>query len=359
MKKNAKKALALVLALAMIFAVALTGCSSSGSNDNKDNKPASSANIDSKDNNADSKDNASTEVEHPKNLVLCSGPIGGPWYSAATKIAEIMMREWGDMTVTVVEGGSETNLVAVDEGIDAQIGLTSSLIMQQSRDGSGTVGECANATAVMPIVSSYIQTGVLASSNIHTWEDLIGKDVSAGQVGFASEIVFRTILDTYGITYDDIKAGGGSYSYLSWSEYPTMVADGHLDAFCLNGEIPHNLFNQIEVNNPVRILTIDEEHKNAVLEQLPALFTQKFPAGCYEGTTEEVEVFGYSGLLIANGDLSDEFLIALINLLQEHVDEVTNELAFVDLMGWENALSGMDESFCRPAVWAELQEKAK
>ena len=69
-------------------------------------------------------------------------------------------------------------------------------------------------------------------------------------------------------------------------------------------------------------------------------------------------MFGYSGLLIANSDLSDEFLIALMNLLQDHVDEVTSELAFVDLMGWENAMSGMDESFCRPVVWQELQEKA-
>ena len=238
MKKTIKKVLALTLALAMALTLVLTGCSDSGSkpSENTSKPDSGSAPSDS--------GSAPAELEYPKNLVLCSGPIGGPWYSSATKIAEIMMREWTDMTVTVVEGGSESNLVAVDEGIDAQIGITSSLIMQQSRDGSGSVGACSNATAVMPIVSSYIQTGVLADSDIHSFEDLVGKDVSAGQVGFASEIVFRTILETYGITYDDIKAGGGSYSYLSWSEYPTMVADGHLDAFCLNGEIPHNLFNR-------------------------------------------------------------------------------------------------------------------
>ena len=109
----------------------------------------------------------------------------------------------------------------------------------------------------------------------------------------------------------------------------------------------------------MRVLSIDAEHRDMVLEKLPALFTKTFEAGCYKGTTEDIEVFGYSGLLIANSNLSDEFLVALMNLLQDHVDEVTDELSFVDLMGWENAMSGMDESFCRPAVWAELQEKAK
>lgn len=348
MKKRTQRALALMMALSLTLVLVLTGCSNSTAPSN--DKPGNSSSPSG---------NGSAGLEYPKNLVLCSGPIGGPWYSSATKIAEIMMREWKDMTVTVVEGGSESNLVAVDEGIDAQIGITSSLAMQQSRDGSGTIGACPNATAVMPIVSSYIQTGVLASSDIRSFEDVVGKDVSAGQVGFASEIVFRTILETYGITYDDIIAAGGSYSYLSWSEYPTMVSDGHLDVFCLNGEIPHNLFNQIEVNNPVRVLGIDAEHRDMVLEKLPALFTKTFEAGCYSGTDEDIEVFGYSGLLIANGALSDEFIIALMDLLQEHADEVTGELAFVDLMGWDKAMSGMDESFCRPAVWQELQSKAK
>ena len=355
MKKN-MRALSLILALTLSLSLILSGCgNSTGSNPGPDNSSVSNSGSNTPDNSAP----PSTKLEYPKNIVICSGPIGGPWYSSATKLAEIMMREWSDMTVTVVEGGSESNLVAVDEGIDAQIGITSSMVMQQSRDGSGSIGACANATAIMPVVSSYIQAGVLASSDIYTFEDVVGKDVSAGQTGFASEIIFRTILETYGITYDDIKAAGGSYSYLSWSEYPSMVADGHLDVFCLNGELPHNLFNQIEVNNPVRVLGIDPEHRDMVLEQLPSLFTKVFPAGCYAGTTEDIEVFGYSGLLIANGDLSDDFLVALLNLLQDHTDEVKSELAFVDLMGWDNVMSGMDETFCRPAVWSEILAKAK
>lgn len=365
MKKRTRKVLSLILALAMSLALMLTGCgdsADSGSGGGSTGGGASGSGT--SDSGSAGGGNtggeaASTALEYPKNIVICSGPIGGPWYSSATKIAEIMMREWTDMTVTVVEGGSESNLVAVDEGIDAQIGITSSLVMQQSRDGSGTIGACSNATATIPIVSSYIQTGVLADSGIESFADLVGKDVSAGQVGFASEIIFRTILETYGITYEDIKADGGSYSYLSWSEYPSMVADGHLDAFCLNGEVPHNIFNQIEVNDPIRVLGIDPEHRDMVLEKLPALFTQTFEAGCYAGTDESVELFGYSGLLIVNSELSDDFALALMNLLQDHVDEITAELAFVDLMGWDNAMSGMSENFCRPAVWAELQAKAK
>lgn len=341
-----------VISLILVVSLLMVGCSKA------DTKQDVSNDNDSKNQSSDVSDSNDKKIEHPDSIVIASGPIGGPWYSAMTKVSEILMREIPGLTVSVIEGGAEGNLQLINEGVDAQLCMTSSVAMQQCKDGSGTIEILDNVSAVMPIVSSYIQAAVPADSDVKSFEDVVGKRISAGKTGFASELIFREILNAYGITYDDVKAAGGSIDLLNWSEYPTLVGDGHLDVVCLNGEVPHNIYMQIEVDKPLRLLSIGEEQKAAVLKKMPALFTKKFDAGCYKGTTEEVELFGYSGLLAASKDLSDEFLLQIMELIQENKDEIVSELQFVDLLGWENVDSGMSEMVCRPAIWEKVQEKA-
>jgi TRAP-type uncharacterized transport system substrate-binding protein len=133
------------------------------------------------------------------------------------------MREISGLTVSVIEGGAESNLQLVNEGKDVQLGMTSSVAMQQCKDGSGALKILDNVTAVMPISSSYIQTAVVANSEIKSFKDLVGKRISAGKIGFASEVIFRHIINAYGITYEDIKKAGGNINMLGWSEYPRMI----------------------------------------------------------------------------------------------------------------------------------------
>ena len=76
MKKRTQRALALMMALSLTLVLALTGCSNSTAPSNA--KPGNSSSPSG---------NGSAGLEYPKNLVLCSGPIGGPWYSSATKTA--------------------------------------------------------------------------------------------------------------------------------------------------------------------------------------------------------------------------------------------------------------------------------
>ncbi|MBV1757832.1 MAG: hypothetical protein KMY55_08305 [Dethiosulfatibacter sp.] len=209
---------------------------------------------------------ASPKVEYPSSIVIASGPIGGPWYSVCTKISEILMQEIPGLNVSVTEGGAESNLELLEVGADAQLGMTSSVALQQLTDGTGRV-TLKNISGFLPIVTSYIQVAVPENSDVQGFEDIVGKKVSAGRVGFASELIFREILKAYDITYETIEAAGGTINYLNWGEYPDMLGDGHLDVIALNGEVPHNIYMQIEVNKPLRLLSIDPEQKEIVLNK--------------------------------------------------------------------------------------------
>ncbi|MBV1758162.1 MAG: hypothetical protein KMY55_10015 [Dethiosulfatibacter sp.] len=90
---------------------------------------------------------------------------------------------------------------------------------------------------------------------------------------------------------------------------------------------------------------------------MPSLFTRVFPAGSYEGTKNEVELFGYSGILAASAEMPDEFLLEIMEVIQNNKDQIIGELKFVDLLGWENADKGLSDSVTREAIWNKINEK--
>lgn len=299
-----------------------------------------------------------THEDWPRSIVIASGPTGGPWYPTMVKCSEILMREIPGLTVNVIEGGAESNIRLVDEGVDAQIGMTSSAILHPAIEGTGDY-KADNITAIGAVLTSYAQIGVLADSSIYSINDLANKRVAPGKHGFISEVIFSSVLDAYGFTYDDIRNNGGSVSYVAWSEYASLMKDNHIDAFCLCGEIPHSSIMEIEASKPVRLLPIEPDKLQAVLDKYPYLFATEMPAGIYEGQKEPVTLLGYSGVLIANKSLPEDFLAKIIEVLVEHKDEIVNELPFVDLLSWERIMSGLTDEVMSPEVLKLINSKKK
>lgn len=299
-----------------------------------------------------------TMKDWPKSIVIASGPVGGPWYPTMVKCSEILMREIPGLTVNVIEGGAESNIKLVNEGKDAQIGMTSSALLYPALEGTGNY-KATNITAIGAVLTSYVQIGVLESSPIKSIADLVGKRVAPGKIGFISEVIFRNVLDAYGITYDDIKNKGGSVSYVAWGEYPSLIKDNHIDAFCLCGEVPHATIMEIEATKPVRLLPIDPDKLQVVLKKYPYLFATEMPAGIYKGQKEPVTLLGYSGVLIANKSLPDSFLAKVIEVLVNNRDEIVKELPFVNLLSWDKVMSGLDEGVMSPGVLKLIKANMK
>src|SRR5690625_4749151 len=73
----------------------------------------------------------------PDRIILQSGPTGGGWYSSASKIGEILMREVDGLNVTVTEGSAEGNIRDVSDGT-AELGYTYSDTLYTAVHGEGT-----------------------------------------------------------------------------------------------------------------------------------------------------------------------------------------------------------------------------
>lgn len=301
---------------------------------------------------------ASTEKLFPNSVTVASGPLGGPWYASWVKIAEVLMREIPSLTVNVIEGGAISNIRLVDEGINAQMGMTSSYLLGDAKQGNYPFEKRhENFSAAGAIVTSYIQVLVPAKSDIRSFKDLYNKNIAPGEQGFSSEFLLRNMLETYGITYDQIKENGGSISFVSWGEYPMLMGDGHIDCACLCGEVPHSIVMELETKMPIRLLEMEEEKLEILLSRLPYLFVEELPAGIYKGQEEPIKCLAYSGILIVNNKLSDEFVQKVFRIIMDNREEIVNEVPFIDLLSWEKVQSGLTEDYIHPVVLKEIKEK--
>ena len=289
-------------------------------------------------------------IEHPSSLVICASNSGNICYGCAVKLSELLMREFPDMSVTVVEGGGDPNIDAVNAGTDAQLGFTSSTSLLPAFAGTNeNVQDCSNVAALMSVQVSYAQTAVLADSDIHSYTDLAGKRVAAGTYGQVAMYTMDAILESYGMSAADLA--GGEYQVASSSEYPDLFADGHLDACHINGNFPLATLVQIDSTDPIRLLQLSEDAIDYILEKYPSFYTVDVEANQYQGQTEPMTLLAYDGMLMANKDLPGEFLARVVELVAESGDEL------FDRGTWENCGTFITEDTTVPEVYSLLKEK--
>ena len=291
-----KKAVAMLLAICM--AVGLAGCGGGS-------EPGAGG-------------GEGTTIEHPSSIVICASNSGNIWYSCAVKISELLMKEFPDMSVTVIEGGGDANIDVVNLGTDAQLGFTSSTSLVPAFAGENeNVKDCSNVKALMSVQMSYAQTAVLASSDIHTFADLAGV----------------------------------AYQIVSPSEYPDQFSDGHLDACHINGNLPMATLVQIDSTDPIRLLQPTDEALEHILEKYPSFYTVDVPANQYAGQPDPMKLLAYDGMLIANGDLPGEFLARVVELIAESGEEMFNRGS------WEQCGTFVTQDNTAPEVYDLLKSK--
>ena len=84
---------------------------------------------------------------------------------------------------------------------------------------------------------------LLGSDRHQKIEDMKGKRVAVGAAGSGTEANARQILETYGITYEDITV-----QYLSFAEAASNLKDGNVDAAFVTAGFPLPLFKDVQLS---------------------------------------------------------------------------------------------------------------
>lgn len=283
-------------------------------------------------------------AEDPAFLNIGGGPSGGTFNVVATGLGNLMREAFPDSIIGVQPGGSGPNLLRVSSG-DADLGITSASNASDAwhgRDPATPEKPIRNVRGLMTFFPSAIQIWVDADSDIQSIEDLVGKQISAGQPGQTSWNAFNNLLEVHGMTIDDLKVDGGKLHHLSWKESQNGLRNGQLDAVMWVALYPHSTVLATETARKIRVLDLDDAMVEEYLEKYGSGFEKvELPVGLYEGQEMSATSVGTKTFLFASDKMSNETAYKVTSTIWNNLPKFQKTHALLDYISSDTAGRGM------------------
>ena len=284
-----KKLLAVLLAVAMICALGVTAFA----------------------------DDAVAPKDGGSKVTFTTGGEAGTYYGFGSVLAQKVSDVTSTNVTAITSGGSAANIDAIDIG-DAQLGFSQSDVLAYAYAGERTfeeIGAIDSFSIVAPLYMEQVQI-VTLNPDIKTVADLKGKAVSIGAAG--SGVYFNAIdvLGAYGLTEDDIKP-----TYQSFGDSAEALQDGQIDAAFVVAGAPTTAITSLAASKSVYLVSLDDEHIDALIEASPFYSKAVIPADTY-GMPEDATTVAVSAVVIAANDVADVDVYNFLCGVYENLDDL-------------------------------------
>ena len=284
-----KKLLAVLLAVAMICALGVTAFA----------------------------DDAVAPKDGGSKVTFTTGGEAGTYYGFGSVLAQKVSDVTSTNVTAMTSGGSAANIDAIDIG-DAQLGFSQSDVLAYAYAGERTfeeIGAIDSFSIVAPLYMEQVQI-VTLNPDIKTVADLKGKAVSIGAAG--SGVYFNAIdvLGAYGLTEDDIKP-----TYQSFGDSAEALQDGQIDAAFVVAGAPTTAITSLAASKSVYLVSLDDEHIDALIEASPFYSKAVIPADTY-GMPEDATTVAVSAVVIASNDVADVDVYNFLCGVYENLDDL-------------------------------------
>ena len=298
-----KKFLALILSLAMVFA--LVACGGEKTDDSQNNDGDSSS---------------------PVAITLATGGTSGTYYAVGGVLKTVLDSKLTLSTLNVEStGASVANVNMITDG-EAQMAILQSDVINYAHEGTNSF-DGAPETDALWVAGIYNETvQILAKPGINTVADLKGKTVCVGDVGSGTEINAWQVLGAAGLTKDDVNAVNGSFQ-----DGVDQLKDGKIDAAFTVAGAPTTAI--------VDYATTDEELA-AIQEAYPFLIRDDLPSTTYTGMTGDVVCVAIQATLVASKDLSEDVVYEFVKAMFDNKDALTEGHAKFGFLDPETASAG-------------------
>lgn len=312
----------LALAMAVVMALGLCACGSSG---------------------GDTADEGGVTK-----LSMATGGSSGTYYGFSGVVANVLNEKLADtLNITVqTSGASAANIDLVETG-ENELAIVQNDVMYYAYSGTDMYADKApyeNYSAVMSCYPEYVQ--IIASKDITSIDDLKGKKVSVGDAGSGVEFNARQILAAYGIDIDsDITKQNQSFA-----DSADSLKNGTIDAAFVVAGYPTTAVSELASTYDFNILPIDQEHADALMNDYGFYTYGVIPGGTYSCVAEDVPAVAVMATIIARNDVSEDVIYALVKGIFDNQDAITEGHAKGAELSVETAVSGIDIPFHPGAV---------
>jgi TRAP transporter TAXI family solute receptor len=248
---------------------------------------------------------------------LASGPAGGAWYPLGAKIAQVLGSEIPEISTSNLPGGGETNVMDVHRGV-AEMAFTYSSAAYDGYRGIGQFpGPQTNVRHFATLYPAALQTAVRRRSEINSYADLTGRNISPGKAGWSGTVIVEEVLAAYGITFAAVREAGGAVHHVDYADSGALMKDGHIEAFTAVAGVPLSSMTDINFQPGIRFLSVEPDKMQQILASNPTLIETVIPATAYEGLTQPVPTIGVATVMIVHKDMPEDLVYQMAKLFWE------------------------------------------
>jgi len=254
----------------------------------------------------------------PESFTLGTAGQGGTYFAYGSGWANLVAEELGLSGAGEITGGPMQNMALVHAG-EAQFGMTTMGPAAESIQGTNPIApglQMTGACAMFPMYQTPFAITTLASSGITSISDIPdGARIGFGPAGSTSDTYFPRMMEELGVNFE--RRNG------NWTDLGGQVQDGLLDVIAFAAGVPTPAVSQLEVQTDINFIAFSEEEQAQILESFPVSpFT--IPAGTYETLTEDAQSVSMWNFAIANCELPDSFVYAVVDVIMSDNERMVN-----------------------------------
>jgi TRAP transporter TAXI family solute receptor len=255
-------------------------------------------------------------------------PIGGAIAAAASKNPNIeATAETGNAAV------ANTNLVSDGE---IEIAFSQADVTAWAYNGQ-VMFEGKPLKNIRTIAALYPETlQIVVKPGIKSIAHLLGKRVGVGAAGSGTEGDARAILDTFGLSYNDMKA-----EFLDFGGVSSRFKDEQIDVGFVVAGVPTSALMDLTTTKEVSLLNFDSESMQRIVGAYPFFVANVIPAGTYKGINEDITTPSVMALLITNADMPDDVIYNFVKGMFDNIGDVQTSHAMAKNIKLETATNGL------------------
>lgn len=280
-----------------------------------------------------------------KFITVASG--AGDWALVGAKIADIITKNFPGITATSIPGGATINLSRIQSG-EAQIGIVHSFLPYQAYNGLEPFeGKHTKIRTMISLWKGYAHCVVPLNSDITSIPDLINKpyNVWVSKPGLGSNVLTLAILNAFGVTPEKIREIGGVVQQVGLADGAKMMKDRKLDFLMFPVVMPYSMLMDLSISPGIKLLPIEGEAREKLLNSLPGLTKGVIPANSYKNQDKDIQTIANFHQLCCSSDLPDDLVYNITATIIEKLPELRELSASLKAISVDNATLGSEILF--------------
>jgi len=255
----------------------------------------------------------------PMQITAAAGSTGGSWFIISTAFFSLFGDNIQGLSYSIIPGGGVANSITVNKK-DAQFGMGYNTNLWAAVNGQAPYKEkLVNNRAIANLnISSVLHPWILKSAGFSNLREIAAKKhrlkVDTGPRGTGGELAAQRALALHGLSYENIKAWGGSVTHSAYTEAIDRMQDGHIESFVNDDIVGVPVYIELSQARDVVLMPQDPE----VIKKMAGEYGYTpavIPANVYRGQTREVPSTAQSHVFFCNKDMPDDLVYEMTKLI--------------------------------------------